>query len=182
MKDGRPSFPAGCVPFKLWENSPFTVSLDGRTAGSGGFPALVESLRRKRVGFIRLSGSFTLRAPSLPFRPAATRFPGPCRRIPSLRLGGYFIPEHQIGSGIFHGRMRAGKGATFLSPEAILPYNSNPAWYTSVAVRKPSSVRPANWASANHQVPASRLATVTVPMQGRAMRQNIMMLMPCSGV
>ena len=114
MKDGRPSFPAGCVPSKLWENSPFTVSLDGRAAGSGGFPALVETLRRIRVLFIRLSDSFILRAPSLPFRPAATRFPGPCRRIPSLRLGGYFIPEHQIGSGIFHGRMRAGKGATFL--------------------------------------------------------------------
>lgn len=61
-------------------------------------------------------------------------------------------------------------------------YSNNPAWYTRVAVRNPSRVNPANCASANHQVPTSRLATVTVPMQGSAIRQNIMMLMPCRGV
>lgn len=93
----------------------------------------------------------------------------PGTMIPFLGVGGF--RPYQTG-------WNMGRGYSGF----FLPYSSNPAWYTSVAVRKPSSVNPVNCASANHQVPASRLATVTVPMQGRAIRQNIMMLMPCRGV
>lgn len=104
---------------------------------------------------------------------------------PSLPGGGpVALPGRDgLSRGVWHFPAIPACRKYFLPPfSASGSYRNSPVWYTSVAVRNPSRVNPPNCARANHQVPASRLATVTVPMQGRAIRQNIMMLMPWRGV
>ncbi len=146
--------------------SPYTIWAPSWEQGASAPCLLWKKTGEKSSPFIALRGTVPLRRPGdLRSQVAAeTDFPG------IMAFSG--VPPPYQPPEIFPAPVFSASGS----------YRNRPAWYTSVAVRNPSRVNPPNCAKANHQVPASRLATVTVPMQGSAIRQNIMMLMPWRGV